>query len=88
MKKEKVEKISFGKGIKNTATYLDGASGGLLTIWKESLETSIIFDEGNIFLMNFFNPKDQMRWFLLNLYVPNTKNSRRIFLDQNSTFGY
>ena len=79
MKKEKVEKISFGKGMKNMATDLDGALGGLLSIWKESLEANIIFDKGNIFLMNFFNPKDWVRWFLLNLYAPNTKNRRRIF---------
>lgn len=79
MKMEKVEKISFGKGMMNMATDSDGALGGLLTIWKESLEANIIFDEGNILLINFFNPKDQVRWFLLNLYAPNTKNSKRIF---------
>ena len=57
MKKEKTKKISFGKGMKNVAMDSEGASGGLLTIWKDSLEASILFNEGNIFLMNFFNPK-------------------------------
>ena len=78
MKKENIEKVSFGKDMKNMAIDSDGALGGLLSIWKESLEANIIFNEGNIFLMNFFNPKDHVRLFLLNLYAPNTRNSRRI----------
>ena len=57
MKKEKVEKISFGKGMRNTTTNLDGTLGGLLTIWKEAFEANIFFDEGNIFLLHFFNLK-------------------------------
>ena len=67
MKKEKFEKISFGKGMRNTTTNLDWASGGLLTIWKEAFKANIIFDEGNIFLMNFYDLKTLDRWFLLNI---------------------
>ena len=61
MKKEKVEKISFGKGLRNSATNSDGASGGLLTIWKDSLDANIIFDGDNILLINFFGPKNLER---------------------------
>ena len=79
MKKEKVEKISYGKGMRSMTTNSIGALGGLLTIWKEALEANIIFDKGNIFLMIFFNPKTLDRLFLLNIYAPNTRNSRRNF---------
>ena len=79
MKKEKTEKISFGKGMNNTTTDSDGTLGGFLTIQKDSFEASILFNEGNIFLISFFNPKDQERWFLMNLYAPNTKISGKCF---------
>ena len=79
MKKDKIEMISFGKRMRNSAMDSEGASGGLLTIWKDSLGATILYNEGNILLMNFFNPMDQTRWVLLNLYAPNTRNSRRIF---------
>ena len=79
MKKEKVENISFGKRIRNMATNLDGALGGLLTIWKEAFKANIIFDKGNILLINFFNSKTHDRWFIINIYAPNTKNGRRLF---------
>ena len=79
MKKEKTEKIPFGKGMNIMAIDSEGALAGLLTIWKNSLEASILFNEGNILLISFFNPKDQARWFLMNLYAPNTKNRRRFF---------
>lgn len=42
MKKEKVEKIIFNKGMKNAATDSKGASGGLLVIQKDSFEVEII----------------------------------------------
>ena len=58
MKKHKIEMISFGKRMRNSATNSEGALGGLLTIWKDSLEATILYNEGNILLMNFFNPMD------------------------------
>ena len=54
MKKEKVENISFGKAMRNMATNSDWALGGLPTIWKEAFQDNIIFEEGNIFLIEFF----------------------------------
>ena len=53
MKKEKVESIIFNKGIKITATNFEGASGGLLVLWKDGLKALIIFYEGKIFLIQF-----------------------------------
>ena len=58
MKKEKVESVIFGKGMKMAAINYEGASRGLLVLWKDSLKVEIIFDEGNILLIQFQNLKD------------------------------
>ena len=79
MRKDKSELISFGKRLRCMVKDLEGASGGLLTIWKDSLEATTIFNEGNILLIKFFNPSNQTNWFLLNLYAPNTRHDRRLF---------
>lgn len=58
MKKEKIESIRFNKGMKTSTSNSSGASGGLLVIWKEHLTVDIIYDEGNILLIQFKNLKD------------------------------
>lgn len=79
MKNEKVESIIFNKGMKIVATDSEGALGGFLVIWKHNLKLDIIFNEANIFLIQFKNLKDQKRWFIMNIYAPNTKNGRRLY---------
>ena len=48
-------------------------------LWKDKLEAKIIVNEGNILLIHFHNSKDQVSWFLMNIYAPNSKNGRKVF---------
>ena len=79
MSKDKVESMRFNKGMKVAATDLEGASGGLLVLWKDNLEVDIIVNEGNILFIYFKNVKAQLSYFLMNIYAPNSKNGRKVF---------
>ena len=58
----------------------DGASGGLLTLYKTNLfRVETIFNEGNILFCKVFHIHSKEFWFLLNLYARNNKRERKSY---------
>ena len=56
----------------------DGASGGLLTLFKTKIfKVETVFNEGNILFCKVFHIHSNEFWFFLNLYAPNNKNLRK-----------
>lgn len=80
MKKDLVGKISFCSSMEGHAINVEGASGGLLTLFNHKhFQVTTIHNEGNILLCKVFHMYSKDSWFLLNAYTPNTKQERKVY---------
>ena len=80
MKREMVGKTSFNKFISNEAIDLEGASGGVLMLYKKGVhKITSIYNAGNAFLCKLSHIHSDDSWFILNLYAPNSKRERNAF---------
>ena len=71
MKKDSLRNIKFSNMMSGEASDSDGASGGLLTLYKTNLfRVETICNEGNILFYRVFHIHSKDFWFLLNLYAP------------------
>ena len=60
------------------ASNSEGASGGLLTLFKNKhFRVESIFNEGNSLFCKVYHIQSNENWFLLNLYAPDNKRERK-----------
>ena len=80
MKKDILGKIKFSSVMCGEASNSNGASGGLLTLFKTKLfRVETIINEGNILFNKVFHFHSNDHWFLLNLYAPNNKREKKSY---------
>ena len=80
MRKDSLGNIKFSSLMSGEASDSDGASGGLLTLFKtKSFRVELVFNEGNILFCKVFHFHTNEFWFLLNIYAPNNKRDRKSY---------
>ena len=77
MKKESLGKIKFSSIMSGEASYFEGVSGGLLTLYNnKQFRYNTLYNDGNILLCRMFHMYSNDSWFLLNVYSPNNKREK------------
>ena len=80
MKRDLVNRFSFSKTMSSKASNLDGASGGVLTLYNSrAFKLSTIYNADNALLYEVSHIQSNDSWFILNLYAPNSKRDRKYF---------
>ena len=78
MKNDILGKIKFSNMMSGEALDLEGASGGLLTLFnKKHFRVELDFNDGNILFYRVYHIHSNESQFLLNLYAPNNKRERK-----------
>ena len=77
MKKESLENIKFSNIMSGEASNIEGASGGLLTLYNNKhFRFEKEYNGSNILFCRVYHMHSNERWFLLNLYASNNKRER------------
>lgn len=74
MQKENLEQITLSKSMRGVAASLEGASRGLLILYKtKAYEVKPICKKENVLLCVVENQVTNDTWFVLNIYAPNSR---------------
>ena len=75
-----LEKINFSSSMKGEASDLEGASGGLLILYKSNqFKIITLQNAGNILLSRVCHNFSNECWFLMNIYAPNNKREQKSY---------
>ena len=78
MEKERFEKIKYFNEYCLKASILEGTLGGTIILWKKSYFLGFVLNERKHFMMVKMTSINQnYEWYIVNMYAPNTKNSRK-----------
>ena len=85
MDKEKDKKIKSFNNYYIMASSLEGASGGMMILWKKSLFTGTFLDANkHLMVVKLESYAQNNYWYILNVYVPNNENSKNKFWESLS----
>ena len=84
MSKEKVEEIKIFKNGGVEGSESEGASRGMSIFWNlNQVIGNPLFNDNNLVSIRFTLIRDRFAWIATNIYAPNSKTSRKSFLEIN-----